>query len=245
MSIRAVAVLPSAGAGRRMGGVRKPLLELAGEPMLVHALRPFLAHPAVVQVIVALAPEEAQRPPEWLTTLDPRIRVVVGGAERGDSVRNGLEAVPADADVVLIHDAARPLVSAAEVDGAIAAAARGVGAVVAVPVVDTLKLVDARGAVLETRKRDGLWHALTPQAFPRAMILDAYRRAARDGITGTDDAALVEHYGGEVVVVEGSRANIKVTTPADLELAEAVLAARREAGAACGTTLTTSPRANR
>lgn len=227
MSVRAVAVLPAAGAGRRMGGVRKPLLELAGEPMLLHALRPFLAHPAVERVIVAMAPEEAAQPPEWLTALDPRVSVVAGGAERGDSVRNGLEAVPADADVVLIHDAARPLVSAAEVDAAIAAAARGVGAVVGVPVVDTLKLADEQRTIIETRKRDGLWHALTPQAFPRAMILDAYRRAARDDITGTDDAALVEHYGGTVVLVEGSRANIKVTTAADLELAEAVLAARR------------------
>jgi len=227
MSVRAAALLPAAGAGRRMGGVRKPLLELAGEPMLLHAVRPFLAHPAVEWVIVAMAPEEAARPPEWLTALDPRVSVVAGGAERGDSVRNGLEAVPVDADVVLIHDAARPLVSAAEVDAAIAAAARGVGAVVGVPVVDTLKLADAQRTVLETRRRDGLWHALTPQAFPRAMILDAYRRAARDGITGTDDSALVEHYGGEVVLVEGSRANLKVTTAADLELAEAVLAARR------------------
>ncbi len=232
MSVRAVAVLPAAGAGRRMGGVRKPLLELAGQPMLLHALRPFLVHPAVERVIVAMAPEEAAQPPEWLTALDPRVSVVAGGAERGDSVRNGLEAVPADADVVLIHDAARPLVSTAEVDAAIAAAARGVGAVVGVPVVDTLKLADEQRTIIETRKRDGLWHALTPQAFPRAMILDAYRRAARDGITGTDDAALVEHYGGEVVLVEGSRANLKVTTAADLELAEAVLAARRGAAQA-------------
>jgi len=232
MSVRAAAVLPAAGAGRRMGGVRKPLLELAGEPMLVHAVRPFLAHPAVEWLIVAMAPKEAARPPAWLTALDPRVSVVAGGAERGDSVRNGLEAVPADADVVLIHDAARPLVSTAEVDAAIAAAARGVGAVVGVPVVDTLKLADAQRRVIETRKRDGLWHALTPQAFPRAMILDAYRRAARDGISGTDDAALVEHYGGEVVLVEGSRANLKVTTAADLELAEAVLAARRGAARA-------------
>src|SRR5690606_20353292 len=156
MSVRAVAVLPAAGAGRRMGGVRKPLIELAGEPMLLHALRPFLAHPAVVQVIVALAPQEAQRPPEWLTTLDPRIRVVAGGSHRGDAVRNGLEAVPGGAGVVLIHDAARPRVSAAEVERAIAAAAQGVGAVVAVPVVDTLKYVDAGRTVVETRKRDGL-----------------------------------------------------------------------------------------
>jgi len=229
MSVRAVAVLPAAGAGRRMGGVRKPLIELAGEPMLLHALRPFLAHPAVVQAIVALAPQEAQRPPEWLTTLDPRIRVVAGGAERGDSVRNGLEAVPGDADVVLIHDAARPLVSAAEVERAIAAAAQGVGAVVAVPVVDTLKQADERGHVIGTRERAGLWQAQTPQAFPRAMIVEAYRRAARDGVTATDDAALVERYGGAVVLIEGSRANIKVTTPHDLELARALLAARRDA----------------
>src|SRR5690606_26565829 len=131
-----------------------PLLELAGEPMLLHSLRPFLAHPAVRWAIVALAPDEAAQPPGWLIALDPRVRVVAGGEERGDSVRNGLEAVPADADVVLIHDAARPLVSLTEVDVAITAAARGVGAVVGVPVVDTLKLADARSTVIETRRRD-------------------------------------------------------------------------------------------
>jgi 2-C-methyl-D-erythritol 4-phosphate cytidylyltransferase len=229
MSVRAAAVLPAAGAGRRMGGVRKPFLELAGEPLLLHAVRPFLVHGAVEWVIVVLAPEDASRPPAWLTGLDVRVRVVAGGAERGDSVRLGLEAVPEEADVVLIHDAARPLVTLAEVDRAVAAAAQGVGAVVAVPVVDTLKQADERRRVIGTRDRAGLWQAQTPQAFPRAMIVEAYRRAARDGVTATDDAALVEHYGGDVVLVEGSRANLKVTTPDDLELAQALLAARRAA----------------
>ncbi|HEX7089045.1 MAG TPA: 2-C-methyl-D-erythritol 4-phosphate cytidylyltransferase [Longimicrobiales bacterium] len=229
MSARVAAVLPAAGAGRRMGGVRKPFLDVAGEPMLLHAVRPFLAHRAVEWVIVVLAPEDASRPPAWLTGLDPRVRVVAGGAERGDSVRLGLEAVPEEADIVLIHDAARPLVTVAEVERAAAAAARGVGAVVAVPVVDTLKQADGRGHVIGTREREGLWHAQTPQAFPRAMIMEAHRRAARDGITATDDAALVERYGGDVVLIEGSRANIKVTTPQDLELARALLAVRREA----------------
>jgi 2-C-methyl-D-erythritol 4-phosphate cytidylyltransferase len=212
-----------------MGGVRKPFVDLAGEPMLLHAVRPFLAHRAVEWVIVVLAPEDASRPPAWLTGLDPRVRVVAGGAERGDSVRLGLEAVPEEADVVLIHDAARPLVTVAEVERAAAAAARGVGAVVAVPVVDTLKQADSRRHVIATREREGLWQAQTPQAFPRAMIVEAYRRAARDGVAATDDAALVERCGGDVVLIEGSRANIKVTTPDDLELARALLAARRGA----------------
>jgi 2-C-methyl-D-erythritol 4-phosphate cytidylyltransferase len=213
--------MAAGGAGRRMGGVRKQYLELAGEPLLLHALRPFLAQTSVEWVVVAL-PADDPEPPAWLAHLDARIRTVPGGVERGDSVRAGLEAVPEDADVVLVHDAARPLVRAAVIERAIAEAATGVGAVVSVPVADTIKVV-ADGVIAETADRSRLWQAQTPQAFPRAMIVDAYRRAAADGAAATDDAALVERYGGRVVVVEGDRSNLKVTTEADLAVAEALL----------------------
>ncbi|HEX6937896.1 MAG TPA: 2-C-methyl-D-erythritol 4-phosphate cytidylyltransferase [Longimicrobiales bacterium] len=231
--IRAAVVVAAGGAGRRMGGARKQYAELLGEPILLHSLRPFLAHPSVVRVVVALPAEDAAEPPAWLAELaarDARIALVAGGAERGDSVHRGLEAVPESVDVVLVHDAARPLVTRAVIERTLAAASGGVGAVAAVPVTDTLKQVGADGRIVGTPDRSVFQAAQTPQAFPRAMLLDAYRRAARDGVAATDDAALVERYGGKVVVVEGAPENIKVTRPIDLVVAEALLRARVAAG---------------
>jgi 2-C-methyl-D-erythritol 4-phosphate cytidylyltransferase len=210
-----------------MGGRKKPFLELAGEPLLRHTLRPFLEHPLVHWVIVALPAADAADPPAWLADADGRIRVVAGGAERGDSVRNALAAVPTAADVVLVHDAARPLVPREVIDRAIAAAVAGRACVAAVPVSDTIKEVDAGGVVVGTPDRARFWRAQTPQAFPRALIVQAYARAAREGVRATDDAALVERFGAEVVVVEGAPENIKVTNPADLVVAEALLRWRR------------------
>jgi 2-C-methyl-D-erythritol 4-phosphate cytidylyltransferase len=227
VSTRAAVVIPGGGAGRRLGGRRKPFLELAGEPLLAHTLRPFLAVPAVADIIIALAAEDAQAAPEWIALLDPRIRVVAGGMERGDSVRNALAAVPESADVVLVHDAARPLLTRALVERAIAAAAGGLSAVAAVPVTDTIKEVDEGGRVVGTPDRRALWNAQTPQAFPRKIIIDAYRRAAEAGIRATDDAALVARFGATVVVIDGEVENIKITTPADLALAETLLQRRR------------------
>lgn len=214
-----------------MGGFRKQYAELLGEPILLRSLRPFLDHPAVACAVVALPAEDAADPPGWLKALDERVVVVAGGAERGDSVRCGLEAVPEAVDVVLVHDAARPLVTVEVIDRALSVAARGVGVVVAMPVADTLKEVDDEGRVVSTPDRARLWAAQTPQAFPRTMLLDAYRRAAEAGVHATDDAALVERYGGRVVVVEGSAENLKVTRPADLIVAEALLRARGEVAA--------------
>lgn len=219
---RAAAVIPAGGAGLRMGGVRKQYLELEGQPILLHAVRAFMEHPAVRWVVVALPAEDMARPPLFLPE---GVTVVAGGAERGDSVRLALEAVPASAEVVLIHDAARPLVPRAVIDRALAAATAGVGAVAAIPVSDTLKRAAADGTVEATVERAGLWRAQTPQAFPRGMIVEAYARAAREGVVATDDAALVERYGGRVVLVEGSPRNLKVTTPEDLRLAALLLGA--------------------
>lgn len=220
--VRAAVVIPAGGAGRRMGEVRKQYLELAGEPILLHAVRPFLRHPEVRWVVVALPAEDVSDPPPFLPE---GVMVVAGGAERGDSVRLALEAVPESADVVLIHDAARPLVTVEIIDRALRAAAAGLGAVAALPVADTLKRLAADGTTIEaTVERAGLWRAQTPQAFPRTMIVAAYARAAAEGVRGTDDAALVERYGGRVVVVEGSARNLKVTEPEDLRLAELLLA---------------------
>ena len=217
---RVAAVLPAGGSGSRMGGVRKQYLELRGEPILLRAVRPFLDHHRVEWVVVALPPEDVTDAPSFLP---PEVIVVEGGANRGDSVRRGLGAVPDAAEVVVIHDAVRPLVSISMLDRVIAAVTPGAGAIAALPVADTLKRVGPDGVITGTVERAGLWRAQTPQGFPRSMIAEAYRRAAVDGIVATDDAALAERYGGRVIVVEGDPANVKITRPEDLELAERLL----------------------
>ena len=215
--------VPAAGSGSRMGGARKPFLALAGDPVLLWALRPFLAHPQVDAVSVALSEEEFENPPAWLAGEDTRIRVVLRGATRGDSVLAAIDGLPSSVDLIAIHDAARPLVAHEIIHRCIQEAASGRGAVAGWPAVDTLKEVDAEGRVVATPPRDRIWHAQTPQVFPRDMIINAYREAAESGVMDTDDSALVEKYGGEVVMVPGSASNLKVTRPEDLALAELFL----------------------
>jgi 2-C-methyl-D-erythritol 4-phosphate cytidylyltransferase len=205
-----------------MGGIRKPWLELRGEPVLVHALRPFLDDPRVVAVRVALAADEAGAPPAWLLDLDARVKVVEGGGSRAESVARAVAALPPELDVILVHDAARPLVSRAVIDRVVAAAAAGTGAVAAWPATDTLKHVDGERRIVDTPDRTRLWHAQTPQGFPASMLRRALARADL-GASATDDAALVEALGERVVVVEGSLRNLKVTRPDDLAVAEALL----------------------
>jgi 2-C-methyl-D-erythritol 4-phosphate cytidylyltransferase len=209
----------------RMGGVRKAFLELDGRPVLEHALRPFLAHDRVVAIVVALARDDASDPPGWLTALGPRVGVVAGGDTRTDSVRNAIAALPADVDVIAVHDAARPLVTSELVDRCVELASQGVGAVAGCQAVDTMKVVDESAGVVRTPDRSTLWHAHTPQAFPAAVVRAAY--AAAEG-ADTDDAALVERHAPEVVIrmVDDGGTNLKVTRPADVALAEAVLASR-------------------
>ncbi|MBR9990589.1 MAG: 2-C-methyl-D-erythritol 4-phosphate cytidylyltransferase [Gemmatimonadetes bacterium] len=219
-------VIPAGGAGLRMGGVSKPLLELAGRSLLERSVRPFLDRDDVRWVIIALPPELAAAPPHWLMS-DRRIDVVAGGAERGDSVRNALAAVPMEADIVLVHDAARPLVSAEVIERCVAAAAGGISAIAAIPVVDTIKEVDEGGRVTATPDRRTLWAAQTPQAFPAEVLRNAHARASADGISTTDDAALVARYGCKVIVVEGAPENLKITSPADLAVAEMLLRNRK------------------
>lgn len=215
--------MPAAGAGLRMGGVPKAYLELGGQPILLRAIRPFLETPGVECVVVALPPGQAARPPAWLTGADPRVRVVAGGATRGDSVAAAVAALPPGVEVVLVHDGARPLVARGLVERCLRAAADGRAVVAGVPAVDTLKEVDARGRVVRTPPRGRYWHAQTPQAFPRPLLERAHRRARASGVAGTDDASLVELLGGEVEMLEGSPRNLKVTRPEDLILAERLL----------------------
>lgn len=223
--------VPAAGSGQRMGGVRKAFLELAGEATLLHALRPFLADERVVAVAVALAPDDATSAPPWLTALDERITVVQGGATRSASVRAAVGALPGALDVIAVHDAARPLVTEAIVSACIDLAAIGVGAVAGTRAVDTMKLVDPDGSIVDTPDRSRLWHAQTPQVFPAAVLRAAYRNPDADG---TDDAALVERLGDgiEVKMVDAGAWNLKVTRPDDVSIAEAVLERRRRSSSA-------------
>lgn len=227
--LRVGVAVPAAGHGRRMGGTRKPFLLMAGEPILVHALRPFLAREEVTAVAVAVSPEDVEEAREWVEALDARIRVVPGGSTRSDSVAQAVAALPRDVEVILVHDAARPLVTHGAVERCIRVAADGKGAVAGWPATDTLKEVGEGGVILGTPDRARIWHAQTPQSFParvlRAALSDPDRRAA-----ATDDASLVEGSGIEVVMVEGSADNLKVTRPQDLPVAELLLARRRESG---------------
>ena len=222
-------VVVAAGSGVRLGGpVPKQYRELGGVPMLLRALRPFASHPEVAHVVVVLPQADAARPPRFLAELTGgTLSVVAGGAERSDSVAHGLSAVPAGCTVVLVHDAARPLVDRGIIDSVITAARDGAGAVPALAIGDTVKEADGSetGAprVRRTVPREGLWLVQTPQGFPRALLEEAHARARKEGVRATDDAALVERIGATVVLVPGSRRNFKVTTEEDFLLAEQIL----------------------
>jgi 2-C-methyl-D-erythritol 4-phosphate cytidylyltransferase len=211
-------VIAAAGRGSRLGAAGpKAFLPLAGRTLLSRCLDPFLAHPEVRAISVAVPDPDTP----GIVVPDPRLRVVRGGDERQDSVRAGLEAL-GEVDVILVHDAARPFASRALIDRVAAAAFAHGAAVPAVTIPDTLKRVDADGRVVATLARDGLHLAQTPQGFRPDIIRRAHEAARRDGVVATDDAALVERLGGAVFVVPGDPANIKITAPADVRLGEAI-----------------------
>lgn len=216
-------VVPAAGSGRRMGGRRKQYMELAGRPVLLRSIAPFLRRSDVLEVVVALPPDDVETPPGWLVEADPRVRVVPGGETRGGSVRAAVEALSDGVRIVAIHDGARPLLDPQTVKRCLDAARGGKGAVAGWPAVDTMKQVDENGCILRTPDRSTLWHAQTPQVFPRELIVEAYRSASDGDLGATDDAALVERRGGEVHVVRGSSRNIKVTRSDDMAIAETLL----------------------
>ena len=233
--MRTAAVVPAAGRGERLGpGAPKALRELAGQPLLVHAVRA-LAEARSIDVIVVAAPEGELAAVKLM--LDPvadeaELMVVAGGETRQQSVMLALRVLPDDADVVLVHDAARPLVPSETIDAVASAVRHGADAVVpSMPVTDTIKQVDTAGRVEATVDRDKLRAAQTPQGFARIVLESAHRLAAEEGYVDlTDDAGLVERAGLPVMVIPGSEDGFKVTRPLDLVLAEAVLARRRSAG---------------
>ena len=220
-------IIVAAGTGSRVGGPElKQFRWIAGKPMLLHSVQRFQARADVAMVVCVLPRQYAGDPPPWLFQSDlDRLLVSSGGRERGDSVYNGLDDLPEECEVTLVHDAARPFVDDATIDRVVAAARTGAGAVPALPVVDTLKAADPDGAVTRTVSRERLWRAQTPQGFPRILLEEVYVRARRDGVSATDDAALLEHYGHRVVVVQGSELLMKVTDERDFVRAEALLGA--------------------
>lgn len=226
---KVIAIIPAAGKGKRMGGqLNKQFLMLNQVPALIHTLQVFAQIPLLDEIIVVSASDEIEycRNVIDLNNVPKVSQVVAGGNERQQSVYNGLLCCPEDTDIVLIHDGARPLITKELINVAIDSA-REFGAVsVAVPVKDTVKVVDEQGFVLETPERDHLWLIQTPQAFHYDIIMKAHRKALKDNFTGTDDAGLVENTDRPVKLIMGSYENIKITTPEDLILAEAILTRR-------------------
>jgi 2-C-methyl-D-erythritol 4-phosphate cytidylyltransferase len=217
-------IVVAAGAGTRAGAEEpKQFRWVAGKPMLLHSVSTFQQRSDVGMVVCVLPRDRAGDPPPWLFQCDlERMLVSVGGMERSDSVANGLEDLPPELDIVVVHDAARPLVPPDVIERVIAQARRGTGAVPALPVTDTLKRASDGGQVRETVSRAGLWRAQTPQAFPREMIVRAYVEARAAGVSGTDDAALCERIDLPVVLVAGSELALKITTEEDFARAEAL-----------------------
>jgi 2-C-methyl-D-erythritol 4-phosphate cytidylyltransferase len=220
-------VIVAAGRGTRTGSAElKQFRWVAGKPMLLHSLQTFMARADVAQVVCVLPRDYCADPPPWIFQCDiDRLLLAAGGRERGDSVLAGLEDMPPEVKIVLVHDAARPFVEDATITRVIDAARAGEGAVPALPALDTMKRVNAVGLIAETLPREELWSAQTPQGFPRAMIERAYREARAANAHATDDAALCERIGLPVRIVPGSARAFKITDESDFARADAMPAA--------------------
>lgn len=221
-------VIVAGGSGSRADqgdGELKQFRWVAGKPMLLHSVQTFMARPDVVSVVCVLPRRYAGDPPPWLFQCDvDRLAVSVGGRTRSESVANGLDDLPDEAEIVLVHDAARPLVDADTIDRVVTSVREGTSAIAALPVVDTLKEVDGSGLIVRTMDRERLWRAQTPQGFHRGVIVDVHRRARADRVAATDDAALCERYGIPVRVVRGSERALKVTESGDFARIDALFA---------------------
>jgi 2-C-methyl-D-erythritol 4-phosphate cytidylyltransferase/2-C-methyl-D-erythritol 2,4-cyclodiphosphate synthase len=218
-------IIVAAGRGERLGGhVPKQLLDLGGRTLLQRSVAAFDRHADTRAIVVVLPADLVARGPSLVGTVAHPCRYVAGGVRRQDSVQAGLAAMPADVDIILIHDAARPFVEAAIIDRVIAAVRQTGAALPAVPARDTLKRVPHGGTIVaETIPRDEVWLAQTPQGFTRPIIEAAVARGAA-GLEATDEAMLAERAGHPVAVVPGDARNMKITTPEDLMAARAALA---------------------
>jgi 2-C-methyl-D-erythritol 4-phosphate cytidylyltransferase len=228
------AILPAAGLGTRMAGPQpKQFLSLDGVPILIHSLRAFALAPRVTDIYVAVRQPEIERVQAQVAEYGfaDRVHVVEGGDSRQESVSHALAALAAEPDdIVLVHDAVRPLIDAATIERTIDAVIEHGAAIVGLPAVDTIKQVErtAHGALITaTIPREFIVLAQTPQGFRYGILQRAFAEALADGFAGTDEASLVERAGLPVAVVHGSQVNLKITQPGDLELAEFYLHQRR------------------
>lgn len=232
--MRVTAIIAAAGAGRRLGAaVPKQLLEIDGRSLLEYSVAAFEAHPEVRDLVVVLPRDLAARPPGYLRSTRKPIQIVAGGDRRQDSVANAFDRVPADAEIVLVHDAARPFVTPLLISRSIDAAAQYGAAIVATAATDTIKRIAAPGdrrVVIETIARETIYLAQTPQAFRRDVLGDAVA-LGRSGVAATDEAMLAERAGHPVHIVQGDPANVKITTASDLDAARRRGRATARAGA--------------
>ena len=212
------------------GNLPKQYLTVSGVPLLVYPLRILNSTEAIAEIILAVPESDLDYCQDSIVQgfgINKVSRVVAGGRRRQDSVRQALSAVASSYEYVLIHDAARPFVTVDMVNEAVTTAFQVGGAIVAIPMPDTVKRVDGNGLVQETLRRDPLWLIQTPQVFRLSWLIEAHRFAEERDLEVTDDAALIEQLGYPVSVVQGNSTNIKITRPEDLQLGEAILASQK------------------
>jgi len=219
------ALVVAAGRSTRMGsGINKQLFDLAGQPVVAHVLQTMKKVP-VDGIVLVVTPGEIDNFRFLLNQFiqDDQMQIVPGGASRGESVKLGLQALPADAELVVVHDGARPLIRAEAIREAIHQAQQWGAATLAVPVKDTIKVAGEQDLVKKTLPREALWQVQTPQVFKYQLLVEAHRVASQEGLISTDDASLVERLGYPVKLVRGDYTNIKITTPEDLVLVKTIM----------------------
>jgi 2-C-methyl-D-erythritol 4-phosphate cytidylyltransferase len=225
--MKADAVIVSAGKGQRfMEGRKKQFHLLSGKPILAHTLDKFETCPLIHSILLVVGQEDMDYCMKEIIEkyhLRKISQIVPGGKRRQESVKNGIDVLSKDAEVVVIHDGVRPFVTKAMIEGSIQLAIRFGAVVVAMPVKETIKMAHSDGTVLKTLDREFLWQIQTPQTFQANLIKEAYHRATENGFIGTDDASLVEQLGVKVHILPGSYTNIKITTKEDLMLANLFL----------------------
>lgn len=210
-----------------MGGIRrKQYLEIAGLPILCHTLRAIDSCDSIDEIILVIPAKDIGYCPDKIVNranISKKISIITGGAERRDSVYNGILAVTDSNGLVLIHDGVRPFIRPEQIDACISAAENFGASILGVRVHDTIKNVTASGFIDKTLPRDTVWLAQTPQVFKYSIIKDAFEHAIKSNYSGTDDASLVEKMGQRIKIIEGSRLNIKITTQEDIQLAQAII----------------------
>lgn len=217
------AIIVAAGRGSRMGlGYNKVFADLHGRPVLDHTINAFARSGLVGTLILAINPDDEEKAASLCMPYKDDLKIIIahGGAERQDSVYNGLRALPEDAEIVLIHDGARPFIDRRIIEDSVSNALIYGAACAGVPAKDTIKIVDDSKTIVSTPERSTIWQAQTPQSFKKDIIISAYEYACKNGIRGTDDASIAEKAGFKVVMFEGSYRNIKLTSPEDFRIAE-------------------------